>query len=171
MAFNAKFTFDTAAIRRMRKTIEGLGELDKDTAEEIGSAVVDEIRSLTGKGISPIDGGRFPAYKAVVEKRAGYPQSVRGKYPAKKNRPVNLRLSNDFMDRLKNWVTRAGKGYEAWVGWRDAESQKKEQGHREEANGQPMRPVIPQSGESLTPRIMLRVREIIENSLARKLRD
>lgn len=81
----------------------------------LGRKIEIEIRRDISAGKSPVKGvGRFAKYigpslssglrgktKKAVEK-SFYPGSVRGKYPDKKNRPVNLRLSGDYLKKLKN---------------------------------------------------------------------
>lgn len=99
----------------------------------------------------------------------GYPFSVQDKFPNKRPRPVNLFLSGDFLDALQAHVvgTAGDFGIEIgfFPGWKDAngvEAYVKEQGHREGANGQPQRPVIPIGTEDFAQTIQNAIWEIIE---------
>lgn len=159
------------AIRRIGdKTIEsGLSQSDK---RAIGEELIDAIKDQVSKGISPILGrGRFDGYKAVTAansilrggkggtkasrarrrakaksvKRQGYPYSVRGKFPGKRERPVNLYLSGRFLNDLKARVLKRGLEF----GFYTKLSTDKELGHREGANTQPERPIIPIRNEQL----------------------
>jgi hypothetical protein len=114
-------------------------------------------------------------------KQRGYPFSVQDEFPDKKERPVNLYLSGDFMKSLESWLDLALKkspdGNEAkivkhlWIGFRDELSQKKEQGHREGANGQEKRPIIPEENEefatSIQKIIIAGFREALKNAVKR----
>lgn len=71
-----------------------------------------------------------------------YPYSVQDKYPNKRIRPVNLKLSGDMLANLVFRVVRAATGYAVDIFY-DGDEDKKEQGHREGVNGQPKRPSLP----------------------------
>lgn len=121
--------------------------------ESVGRRVVSSMKDLIAKGISPIRGnGRFPAYKDPT------------KYPGKKKapRPVNLFLSGDFMDSLSNKSIRSGDGYNAEIFYKGRESQLKEKGHREGANGQRERPTIPEGSEEIAKSIEVEINEMID---------
>lgn len=100
---------------------------------------------------------------------ARYPFTAEAIAAGKKPRPVNLRLHGDFLEALRSQVvgtmgsygleigffpgSRDRKGVEAWV---------KEQGHREGANGQPSRPIIPVGTEEFAQVIQNTIWEMIE---------
>lgn len=107
---------------------------------------------------------------------------VTGRYPfteeaikaGKKPRPVNLTLHGDFLNALQARVTGAGidLGLEVgfFPGWTDdkgVEAFVKEIGHREGANGQPKRPIIPIGTEDFAQRIQNIIWEIIEEEIDR----
>lgn len=122
--------------------VDKLDELMKPTtqadAKEIGDACLKEMKSLISKGISPIKGtgipSRFPSYKN--------PDRYPGKRKSKS--PVNLKLSGDMMNDLDYDVVKSASGYSAQLGYSSSKEQVKELGHREGANGQPIRPTVPQ---------------------------
>lgn len=161
----------------------------------VGQAAIAEIRTLVRKGISPIAGaGRFPAYKWVGRANAAlkiarrltkerrkdaraiansiksrrYPYSVQGEFPDKRERPVNLNLSGEFLDSLRATPTSTGVA----IGFDNELSELKESGHREGVNDQPRRPIIPQGREQFSPSIYRRivdvVREIFQNKVKGK---
>lgn len=134
---------------QLDKALKGVKKTDLD---DVGQLAVDGIRDLVAKGVSPIEGsGRFPAY--VKASDGGYPLTVRKKYPGKKPRPVNLRLSGKFMDEGLDFRSNVGK-LTVDVGYFDKDSISKEQGHREGAKGQAERPTIPQGGQTLAQTII-----------------
>lgn len=169
------------------KTIEeGLTVQDK---VQIGEELIEAIKDQVAVGISPILGrGRFEAYKAVgaaskilkggkattkagrarrrafaqKTKQQGYPYTVRNKYPSKRDRPVNLYLSGRFLNDLRAKALKRGLEF----GFYTELSALKEQGHREGANGQPQRPIIPIRNERLNRSIYNRL--IV--SLARRIK-
>lgn len=153
--------------------------------QDIGQGVIKEMLEAIKKGISPIEGfGRFPAYKwagranaalkraktksgrrAAKDLKAGkYPYSVQGKYPDKKERPVNLFLSGDFLNAL---VARS-RAFGVEIGFFDDLSAKKESGHRDGVNGQPRRPIIPQGQEQFTSSIYRRILKVVQEVFDRK---
>lgn len=161
---------------------QALKSLKKSELQTIGDAVVEEMKVLIAKGISPIKGdGRFPAYKWAsaksVARKSGskkknvnrqfqnkYPYSARKDFPAKRERPVNLKLSGNFLKNLiakiSNRTIEIGFFEEPWT--------KYEQGHREGVNGQPPRPIIPIPGEEFSPSIYRRLVKVIQSVFDRK---
>lgn len=140
MAKAFKVTVDLSeflALTSKFKTLDGVIN-DAATATAIGKIAVQGIKEFTEVGTSPIRGKlRFAAYINPT------------RYPGnrKPRRPVNLRLSGDFMDALTYKLSKDSSGYSVNVGYFDTKNAKKEQGHREGANGQPKRPTIPVQGE------------------------
>lgn len=122
--------------------------IDRETAKEIGEQVVDEMRDMISKGISPIAGnGRFPRYKDTKK----YP---RGKKP---NTPVNLYLSGEFQDSLTYSVKNSPSGFKTEIFYGGASvNDDKESGHRKGSDGtsKTSRPTIPQGTESFAERII-----------------
>lgn len=178
-------------VKNLKKLKDQLAELkapvSEETAKEIGKTVVEEIKALIKRGISPIQSeGKFAPYKAVGKvsqakrlkltgkkskkarkdlikgaKQRGYPYTVQKQYPGKKISPVNLELSGSFLKDLTYKVSRAAKSFVSEVGYFDELSAKKEQGHREGANSQPKRPTIPTGGNEFTERISSKINKIL----------
>lgn len=154
MALSIKARIDTHVLKNVAKKLEQISDpLTTSDARELGKSVVAEMKDLISKGISPLSGyGRFPAYKNPKE---GYPKTVRGQYPSKRNTPVNLRLSGDFLNALTNQVQTIGKVGRVVIGYFDSRQAIKEKGHREGANTQPKRPTIPRGSEKFAQRIQV----------------
>lgn len=131
----------------LKKLQQKIKDLEAKTALQANRTIRQEFKNkfldLISKGISPIEGnGRFPAYKNTKK----YPKSVRNKFPAKRNRPINLKLSGKFLNSFQVIVKKINVleyGFFSKYG-KDLES-----GHREGVHGQPPRPVIPDNSESL----------------------
>lgn len=132
--------------------------------QALGDLTVGLMKQKIEKGISPIEGnGRFPAYKDPKK----YP-GKRTDFPNKRPRPVNLELSGKFLDKLKAKVSAGGRTIS--VGFFDSYGKKLEQGHREGANGQKERPIIPDNSEQLAKSIRLAILRTFEQSVRRYLR-
>ena len=117
---------------------------------EVATIGVIEMKDRIQRGQSPIKGrGRFPAYKNPK------------KYPGKRKpkRPVNLYLSGVFLKALRGIGYRVGQEIYVRIGFSDSLNAEKERGHREGANGQPKRPIIPEGNETFTPRILLKMKK------------
>ena len=99
--------------------------------------------------------------------RKGYPYSVQKTFPNKKPRPVNLFLSGDFLSNLTYALGRVGKKQLITIGFFDELSKKKESGHRVGVNGQPKRPIIPDSTESFSQIIKLDILKIMKDVIKR----
>lgn len=126
----------------------------KAIAEEIIHLMLENIK----KGISPITGKRFPAYKNPK------------RYPGKRKpkRPVNLELTGEFLSALE-FTVRSGKNPTITIGFFDKENADKEKGHREGAGGQPKRPIIPNSSESFSKKITIEITNEIADVLSRAI--
>lgn len=97
----------------------------------------------------------------------GYPLSVKNKFPGKKTRPVNLRLSEDFIDSLKYMVQGVNNNFKLAVGFFNKLSVDKEMGHRVGVNGQPSRPIIPINQE----RLAVSIQKLIFESFKRQIKN
>lgn len=125
---------------------------NKKALDEIGALTVREMKASIARGMSPLDGyGRFDAYLNPE------------RYPGKRKpaRPVNLFLMGDMLGALKFRINQATLAITVFYATRKA--QLKELGHREGANGQPIRPTIPDEGEFLSPAIRRKVQSLINN--------
>jgi len=148
-------------------------KMDASLAISIGINVVNEMTILAKKGISPIGrGARFPAYKATAlaakERRNRYPFNQRNKFPSKRARPVNLTLSGDFLNDLTFRVKRVGAKISIQIGFFGRKSAIKEKGHREGANGQPRRPIIPSKQEQYSRKVQQVVIKLVQKTLGKK---
>ena len=145
---------NNAVMKNIRKKIEDApGFFKREDAKALGEAVVDEMKSLISKGISPIKSvGRLPGY-LYQGKKGKYPDSVKKKYPGKKQRPVNLTLTGDMLRALKSRVTKGKFSSAIEIGYFVEREAKKEQGHREGVHGQPPRPTIPEGDEVFAAKI------------------
>ncbi len=83
---------------------------------------------------------------------------MQDEFPDKRPRPVNLKLSGDFLENLTfTLASKRGGGYGIRIGYYDELSKKKELGHAIGVNGQPKRPTIPESVEDFTSAIRQRI--------------
>lgn len=164
---------------------QAFDSLKKNDLQDIGDGIVDQMKILIAKGISPIKGfGRFPAYKWASKKslarKSGsargkklnrqfqnkYPYSARKDFPDKRERPVNLKLSGQF---LENLIARV-KGKTIEIGFFEKPWTEYEQGHREGVNGQPPRPIIPENGEEFGETIYRRLVKTLQSVFDKKNR-
>jgi len=156
MSIKLEVTFQVSP--KLAKALKDIKKpINKETAEEMGEVIVDEMKRLIATGQSPIKGnGRFPKYKD--------PKKYPGKQKAKS--PVNLELSGDFLDDLASRPVTDPFGYAAEITYKGKKSQDKELGHREGANDQPKRPSLPsKSGEDFVQVIKTKVTKIIRDRI------
>ena len=140
---------------KLEKFLKSVREVDDRTTNLVGLAIKQRMLALISKGVSPIKGNdRFPAYKNPKK----YPKNVRKDFPAKRARPVNLFLSGMFLRSLK--LIKSSRGI-IEIGFQNGLSQKKEQGHREGAGGQPRRPIIPSRSEQFSVTIQREVLKML----------
>jgi hypothetical protein len=163
---NFKANINKAAMKKVLDKIQELSEpIGQRTAREVSREVVEKMREVIASGKSPILGnGSFEPYRGQYRARIQKYGRVNGY--SKKLRPVNLTLSGKFLESLKGSVQKVKSGYAAVIGFSDKKSQKMEQGHREGANGQAERPVIPQSGEKFSTIIQKVYVDIINERIA-----
>lgn len=185
---------DREAKRFARQGIQGMTRTER---VEIGESMIEVMKDQIAKGISPIDGwGRFPAYKWVARagqlmknrrllknkqarrslrksakllKETKYPASVRKKFPNKRERPVNLFLSGNFLDAIEARASAVG----LFIGIYKQPYVKYEEGHRtggvSGVNDQPKRPIIPINRETFTRVIYRRLLDQVRKVLTRRL--
>ena len=157
LKFNVKL-FEKAT-KTVRKRLDSFRTpLDKPEATQMGKRVIDEMKDMISKGISPIRGnGRLPGYRGSYKERIIKDGSIkvgRRKRVSKRLRPVNLELTGDFLKKLKFRVRKLKRSQKITIGFFDKKSKLKEQGHREGANKQRKRPIIPEPpGEQFAQRI------------------
>lgn len=177
-----RITSDQKKIAALKKKLEQLkAPIDRATAMQLGKALVDEMLDLISKGISTVEGtGRMPAYKAQAKSNAlrkagnkagakaaktGYPYSVKYKYPDKRDRPVNLKLSGDFLKDLRFLMDSDRFGFFPKIGYGSSKSWDKELGHAEGYNGQPKRPTIPDNQQKFAQRIQRLISSIYKKRI------
>lgn len=162
---------DEAALKRVRQKLKDLERpLNKKESNDMGSQVIKEMKNLVSKGISPIVGAglskRFEPYHGSYRKQIKDRGRVDGYRKAL--RPVNLKLSGAFLKSLRRTVTkRSGGGWDTVIGFNDELSEDKETGHREGANNQRKRPIIPEGNETFAQRIQLILLRHIKESVDR----
>lgn len=101
-----------------------------------------------------------------------YPFTEEALQAGKKPRPVNLKLHGDFLKALRAEVTGTAGDYGIEIGFfpgsrdrKGVEAYLKEQGHREGANGQPERPIIPVGTEDFAQTVQEVIWGIIEEAM------
>lgn len=175
MALKFKANIDHESSNRIIKKLKRLKRpVSVNDAKLIGSTIAEEMKNQISKGISPIAGkGRFEGYRGGYKDRIKEYKNVRVNrrgYP-KKLRPINLKLTGKFLKGLKHW-TRGGflGGFAAIVGFKTSDklSVKKERGHREGANDQAERPIIPKGKEFFSRRIQNKVIKILNAVIKRE---
>ena len=141
-------------------------EVKREIQNSLGEELVKKMKDLVSKGISPIEGhGRFPAYKSSTKEKKRYPDTVKGKFPSKRRRPVNLGLTGQFLNHLSYILDFAQDKFGIRLGFFDEESIQKEKGHREQANGQAFRPIIPKGKEKLSKAVYMEAMRIIKSAI------
>ena len=137
--------------REIRKQLTkelNLRKIKRADLRDLAEDFIAEKKNLIAKGISPIreKKKRFPAYKDPKKYPGPKRGSIRRRYPGKKPRPVNLKLSGKFLNDLTYRVS-TGKRPVLRIGFWKKKSILKEKGHREGSNKQPKRPIIPTARE------------------------
>lgn len=128
-----KLSFELKITGALAKALANKKPIDDVTAKSVGIDVVEAIKDTVSRGVSPIDKeGKFPRYKNPKR----YPGGL------KPISPVNLKLSGDFLNALTHRIVPSefGKGTEIFF---TNNQEVKERGHRNGANGQPERPMLP----------------------------
>lgn len=171
---NLKAKINKIALQAITKKITDTLKkpIDRVSATNGAKAALKEMLDMISKGISPIEGrGRFGAYQAQrqpqspklkdkkgLKKKQGYPYTVQNKYPNKTVRPVNLKLSGEFLDSLvAEAKPDSNLGYKSSIKLTTQESLNKEKGHREYSPAP--RPIIPAGNEVIAVRLQNIVRE------------
>ncbi len=158
------FSLKKATTDRLKSKLADLSKgLSQAESKEAGKITIEGMKRMIAVGLSPIAGnGRFPGYKKPE------------KYPGKRKnkRPVNLYLSGDFLGSLESKNIKTTKGYQPSIGFRDKKSRDKEQGHREGANTQPKRPIIPDTdrNELIAKTIEVSILDYLKQVLRERVR-
>jgi len=166
-----KATISKTTLNRVKRKLESLrSPVDRSTAMTMGSMIEAEMKNQISKGVSTVgNSGRMPAYKAQSRpNKNGYPYNTpQFKSGKKKDRPVNLKLTGDFLEALIFKVRQVRGSWVTDVGYFKDSEAKKESGHREGVNGQPSRPTIPTKQEGFSQRIQ----RIISSIYRRHIRE
>lgn len=167
-----KFVFDRnkLLLESVKLSLKKAGEAIKPSeANKVGRTVIAGIKDLTASGISPLRGGeirkRFEGYRGTYKERIS-----KGNYKGKTLRPVNLRLTGEFIDDLKYVAQKSGNTTATEIGFKTKKSQDKEQGHRNGTNGQAKRPIIPEGSERFTQTIENEIEDIYEQAVEEYLK-
>lgn len=131
-------------------------DIQKTQIARVAQGFLEQKKRRISQGQSPITGKRFPRYKNPDR----YPGGL------KPSRPVNLRLTGDFLRDLVFRVI-TGKNPAIEIFFKTNESQLKEQGHREGANGQPKRPIIPNQRETYSRGLRRRLDALLQSVIDR----
>jgi hypothetical protein len=150
--------------------------LNDKTKDTVGNYTLKNIREFSAKGLSPVRGhGRFAAY--AVQRLGGgsvndknlYPNSVRGKFPSKGIRPINLRLDGSYISAFA--FERIATGVR--VGLFDASSliKKMFEAHNEGMHPDvPQRKVLPTGTDTFVESIIRGIKEIFRERLAQEIK-
>lgn len=136
-------------LKELKKLEEQIKQelINKEIATQVAKIVVGGMKDSIESGTSPITNQRFPAYRGSYRERI-----QKGKVPGKSLQPVNLTLTGRFLRSLVSLSPfKKANGWVAPVGFdsRFGDSQDKEQGHRDGANNQAKRPIIPVGNEKI----------------------
>lgn len=157
-----KVSVKQRGLREFVKELEKLERniMDRKTAALAGRTTVREMKRLILGGFSPIQGPGIRRNFAPYKNPTRYPGS------RKPHSPVNLKLTGEFLKDLTFNTKSVKSGYAPVIFYNSTDSQKKEQGHREGARGQPKRPTIPtRSGQSLRDNIVDELTEVVQDRL------
>ncbi len=189
----------TASITKgLQKELRRVEEaLDSRIGRAIGGAVVKEVRNLTSKGINPVGrGGRFPAYKGVAginqvkkitrsltgsrrkrgrdilakKRKNTYPFSINKKFPNKKVRPVNIRLTGHQLRNYKFKIINVKNKFRIRLGYFNKFAALKEQGHADGVNGQPVRQTVPNKTQQFSSKITQIIIRVLLRNLEKNLK-
>lgn len=148
-------------LRETRALLADAGKrVNLRVSKQTANLILDMMKEMISRGSSPIAGnGRFPAYKN------------RKKYPGKQKpaTPVNLYLTGKFLSQLVAQVSPVRGNIR--IGFNSKYGKTLEQGHREGANGQPSRPIIPEENERLAKPIRAAILELYTNAVRKYLRE
>lgn len=142
----AQVTISKKSVDRVLKKLDALQRpLTKKGANQLGGIVVREMKKDISQLKSPIRGkGKFPALKESykkIKRRKG-----------KGDKP-NLSLTGQFLKSLTHKSNKLRDGWSTTIKFSNQTAKDKEQGHREGANGQKQRPIIPEGSEGFNKRI------------------
>lgn len=141
--------------------------------KDLGETIVEAIKDATDSGLSPVKGrGRFVAYSVQrneantqAEKKKLYPRNVLNKYPSKRDRPVNLRLSGELMKSLSFRATT--KGVSVGHFNPNADIKEKFEAHNEGSKPNvPQRKYLPTKGDTFNATIMRKIKEAVLSNLS-----
>ena len=130
----------------------------KKDADALGKVIVKEMKKDISRTTSPITGKKFLALKKKYKAR---------KQAAGKGGSPNLKFSGKFLKSLISFSNKIKGGHSTTIGFSSALSKQKELGHRDGANTQKKRPIIPNASEGFNKRISA----IIKSFYLNRIRD
>ena len=147
--------------------IEGVGRFPEYKAPKDLRGIQNSIRAARASGSAGRNKavlGRLAQKKSSAKR--GYPYSTEEyKKGEKKARPVNLWLTGKFLTSLTYGVGKAGGAMRIAIGFFDPKEAIKEKGHREGANGQAKRPIIPRPSERFNQTIRLDIMRLLKDAV------
>lgn len=140
---------------------------NKSEANDIAEKMLKKIKELISVGISPISGRKMPGYRGSYKQ--GIKDGVYSKY-GKQQRPINLKLTGDFLKALNTKTKKAANSqrYSVIISIDGEKEVLKEKGHREGANGQAERPIIPKGSENFTQKVLVIFIEGINSAISKR---
>jgi len=156
----ASVTINKRSIDRLVKKLDTLSNpTRKRDAEALGNTIVREMKKDIKRQKSPIRGhGSFPALDPKYKKR---------KRNAGAGDKADLSLTGQFLKSLRSQTKKVRDGFSTVINFSNRTAQLKEKGHREQANGQGFRPIIPDADEGFN----IRISKIIEAFFTKRVRD
>lgn len=155
----AQVTLGKKSVDRLVKKLDTLKRpLTKKGADQLGSVIVREMKKDIGQLKSPISGGgKFKALDPKYKKR---------KQRLGKGGDPNLKLSGKFLRSLTHASNKLKDGWSTTIKFSNQLSKDKEKGHRDGANGQKKRPIIPTASESFNKRISAIIKAFLNSTVA-----
>ena len=147
---------DNRGAQKFVRRLQALGApMRRQDAKLAAKNMEAAAKKLIAKGKSPIDGSNFGAY------RGSYAKRIRaGKISGKRLKPVNLKVTGKFLKQYKGRPT-AKNGVALGFKSNTGNVQRIEKGHREGANNQAKRPIVPIGGEGLAKQVIIEFTKII----------
>lgn len=163
-----KAKFDSAALKQNAVELKKLQEIafTSRLASDVGSTIVNQVKDEISKGISPVKGaGRFAGYKESYQEAI---RSQRGQFSGKGTRPVNLKLSGDFINSLG--FKSKGLKNKIEVSLNFYGEQDKETWLRSNPNHAAPRKALPRGSESFNVSIQKTIKDVVNRFIINLLK-
>jgi hypothetical protein len=152
--------------------IETHGRFPEYKAQQVAQQAAELRKSARSRAMDfgnkdkNVKSARSAARELSKSAKLKYPDSVLNKFPNKRRRPVNLKLSGKFLDNgLEQWNEGLKQKFSVAIGFKKKPFVDYERGHREQANGQGFRPIIPQQQEKFVKSIRLIIDDLIKEAI------